>query len=107
MWQPEDEPQDAVPERPDSWAEIRRRLDQKLVGAYCAMRFDGHSRERVMREFGIGEDELDAAVRRGALVYGHDLEAALRRFAAPRVPEPPATEADERRATQPEAQRAG
>lgn len=107
MWQPEDDTQEAGFARPESWAEIRRRLDRKLVGAYCAMRFDGHSRERVMRDYGIGEDELDAAVRRGAQVYGHDLEAALRRFAAPRAPEPPAAEEKAERKPAPEPQRAG
>ena len=66
--------------RPEPWPVIREKLDHRLVSAYCSMRFDGHSVERIMRESGLCEEELEPAIRRGAEVYGHDIDDALRRF---------------------------
>ena len=84
MWQA-DEPPQISNNRPDSWADIQRRLDRLHVGAYCAMRFDGHSRERVTRELGVAADEIEHAVRRGAEIYGHDVEDALSWVGLPEV----------------------
>ena len=77
MWQADDNLFDQRLERPDPWSEIQRRLERRLVGAYCSMRFDGHSRERVMEEQGFTEDEIEEAIRRGAQIYEHDAEDAL------------------------------
>lgn len=86
MWQAEDSQQPAM-HRPDPWPDIRRRLERRLVSAYCAMRFDGHSRERVMDDLGLAPDEVETAIRRGAEVYGHDIEDALRWVGLPRTDE--------------------
>jgi len=84
MWQREDDLVESSGARPDSWAAIRRRIDRRLVGAYCAMRFDGHTRERVMDDVGLATDEVEDAIRRGAEVYGHDVEDALSWVGKPR-----------------------
>ena len=70
--------------RPDPWPDIRRRLERRLVSAYCAMRFDSHSRERVMADLGLAADEVETAIRRGAEVYGHDIDDALSWVGLPR-----------------------
>lgn len=59
-----------------------------MVSAYCAMRFDGHSRERVTSDLGLAPDEVETAIRRGAEVYGHDVEDALRWVGVPRADRP-------------------
>lgn len=82
MWQADDGQHDATA-RPEPWSDVERRLDRQLVGAYCAMRFDRHSRERVMRDLGLASDEIELAVRRGAEIYGHDVEDALRWVGVP------------------------
>ena len=80
MWQPDDNTRETAEGQPKPWPVIRERLDHRLVGAYCAMCFDGYSIERVMRELGLREEEFEPAIRRGSEVYGHDVTDALRRF---------------------------
>ena len=79
MWQ--NEPSSNEPARaPDSWTEIRRRLDQQMVGAYCAMLFDRHPVPQALQDYGIDPDDLEAVIRRGVLVYGHDFEQVMNRL---------------------------
>lgn len=88
MWQAEDSQRSERPvDRPEPWPDILRRLERRLVSAYCSMRFDGHSRERVMSDLGLLEDEVETAIRRGAEVYSHDVEDALRWVGLPRAGE--------------------
>ncbi len=77
MWQAEESRGDGPGGCPEPWSDIRRRLDRRLVGAYCAMRFDGRSRECVMRDLGLAADEVETAIRRGAQIYEHDVDDAL------------------------------
>jgi len=83
MWQPEEAANPPITQAPESWAVIRQRLDHRLIGAYCAMRYDGRSRSWVMRELDFDERELDAAIRRGSEVYGHDVNQALQQLGRP------------------------
>lgn len=80
MWQPDDDIRKEPEGRPDSWSVIRERLDHRQVSAYCALRFEGYTAQRVMQEFDLSEEEIEPAIRRGAQVYGHDVEDALSRL---------------------------
>ena len=87
MWKAEESQGPPSGSRPENWSEIRRRLDRRLVSAYCAMRFDGHSRQRVVGDTGLAPDEVETAIRRGAEVYGHDVDDALSWVGLPRAGE--------------------
>ena len=66
MWQRDDNAEATKDHRPEPWSVIRERLDHRLIGAYCALRFDAWPVDRVLRELDLGEEELEPAIRRGA-----------------------------------------